>query len=282
MSFINHHFNINHCCHHRVNNWLTQISNFSFFNFNFNFWGFRPVISPYGFNNYIQYPDTSVFYKPMPMLTQNVNSWQTIDFNNDISWNNPNYNSPILQFNTLNFSTEPSWNNFYTPQMDIFTRTSSVDSTSSSSTSTTELSETPAKPKATDNKPVDYSNMSDINASSNKEYLKNLSPEMQEKTKKLIAYANENGYDVKITSGYRTEERQKELQEQYKDQPGRVAKNSAHCAGKAIDIKVTKNGKESDSGYRLLGEYAKNELNMRWGGDFKSFRERWHFDYDWA
>ena len=183
----------------------------------------------------------------MPMLTQNVNSWQTIDFNNDISWNNPNYNSPILQFNTLNFSTEPSLNNFYTPQMDIFTRTSSVDSTSSSSTSTTELSETPAKPKATDNKPVEYSNISDINASSNKEYLKNLSPEMQEKTKKLIAYANENGYDVKITSGYRTEERQKELQEQYKDQPGRVAKNSAHCAGKAIDIKVTKNGNTKTS-----------------------------------
>ena len=129
---------------------------------------------------------------------------------------------------------------------------------------------------------IEYTSKSDIHVSSNKNYLENLSPEMQEKTKKLIAYANQKGYDVEIISGYRTKERQKELQKQYKNQPGRVAKNSAHCAGKAIDIRVTKNGKETETGYKLLGEYAKNELNMRWGGDFKSFRERWHFDYAWA
>ena len=105
---------------------------------------------------------------------------------------------------------------------------------------------------------------------------------MQKQTQKLIAYANENGYDVQITSGYRSQEKQKQLQEQYKDQPGRVAKRSAHCEGKAIDIRVTKDGVESDTGYSMLGQYAKSELNMRWGGDFSSFRERWHFDYGWA
>ena len=105
---------------------------------------------------------------------------------------------------------------------------------------------------------------------------------MQEKTKKLIAYANKNGYDVQIIDGYRTEAEQKELQNKYQDEPGRVATNSAHCAGKAIDIKVTQNGQVSDSGYKLLGNYAKSQLGMRWGGDFSSYRERWHFDYDWT
>ena len=112
--------------------------------------------------------------------------------------------------------------------------------------------------------------------------MKNLTSEMQEKTKKLIAYANEKGYDVQISSGYRTQAEQNELKKKYANEPGRVADKSAHCEGKAIDIKVTKNGQESDAGYNLLGKYAKSELGMRWGGDFTSYRERWHFDYNWA
>jgi uncharacterized protein YcbK (DUF882 family) len=127
-----------------------------------------------------------------------------------------------------------------------------------------------------------YDNSNDKFADNNKNYLKNLNPEMRKRTEQLIAYANSNGYDVKITSGKRTSEEQKQLQKKYAKQPGRVAKRSAHVAGKAIDIEVYKNGVKVDEGYNLLGNYAKNELGMRWGGDFKSYRERWHFDYGWA
>ena len=277
MSFINHHFNINHCCNHGFGNWFAPFSNFSFFNFNmnFNFWGFRPNISPFGFNNFIPYQ----------------NSWSVFNpsFNN--SWNNSAYVQPQQQNYSMDFTSTPSWSTFSAPVMDTFTRSTSLPAvnmtpikTSVEAKKTTSSNSTEPEIKLDKhiNKTVKYSNKSDINASINKDYLKNLTPEMQERTKKLIAYANEKGYDVEIVSGYRTQEKQKELQERYKNQPGRVAKNSAHCAGKAIDIRVTKNGKESEAGYKLLGKYAKKELDMRWGGDFKSFRENWHFDYEWA
>lgn len=127
-----------------------------------------------------------------------------------------------------------------------------------------------------------YNNTEDKYAQNNYSYMKNLTPEMQERTKKLIAYAISSGYDVEIISGYRTQEEQKQLCEKYKNQPGRAAKNSAHTAGKAIDIRVYKNGQKCDAGYNLLGKYAVSELGMRWGGNFKSFVEKWHFDYDWV
>ena len=132
------------------------------------------------------------------------------------------------------------------------------------------------------NKEFVYDNKKDIYATKNASKIKKLDKEMQERTKKLIAYANENGYDVEITSGYRTQAEQIALQKKYKNEKGRVAKNSAHCQGKAIDIKVTKNGQKSDAGYKLLGKYATSQLGMRWGGNFTSYRERWHFDYNWA
>jgi peptidoglycan L-alanyl-D-glutamate endopeptidase CwlK len=105
---------------------------------------------------------------------------------------------------------------------------------------------------------------------------------MRERTEKLIAYAIENGYDVEIISGKRTQQEQEALRKKYANQPGRVAKRSAHVEGLAIDIRVYKNGTRDQKGYALLGDYAKSNLGMRWGGDFKTFREDWHFDYNWA
>lgn len=123
----------------------------------------------------------------------------------------------------------------------------------------------------------------DIYSKTNENYIKNLTAEMQERTRKLISYANKNGYDVKITSGYRSQAHQDQLRAKYEAQgeTKRAAKVSAHTYGKAIDISVYKDGKKCDEGYNLLGEYAKRELGMRWGGDFNSYREPWHFDYDW-
>lgn len=129
-----------------------------------------------------------------------------------------------------------------------------------------------------------YVNDKDIYASHNAAKIKDLTPEMQERTKKLIAYANSHGYDVKITSGYRSQAQQDELRTKYeaKGQTRRAAKVSPHTAGKAIDIRVMKDGKRCEAGYDLLGEYAVSELGMRWGGNFKNWDvEKWHFDYDW-
>lgn len=103
-----------------------------------------------------------------------------------------------------------------------------------------------------------------------------LEPKMQEKTMQLLDYAKQQGLNVSIVSGYRNKEEQKHLQETRHEY---AAKNSLHCKGKAIDIKIA-NG--SDSDYKKLGDYAKS-IGMRWGGDFKNpAPERWHFDLGWS
>lgn len=219
-------------------------SNFSLFGFGCN--GFNP----FGQMSYFQPYYTPTSLQP-PSVFGYMNNLPPVNYNLNSNLNYmPNFNS--------------CWGNYNIapPQFDTF-RLSGV---------------------MPENKPkkVTYDSSKDKNATANADYIEDLTSEMQERTKKLIAYANENGYDVQITSGYRTEEEQNALKEKYKNESGRVANKSAHCEGKAIDIKVTKDGKESDAGYELLGEYAKNNLDMRWGGDFTSYRERWHFDYDWV
>ena len=91
----------------------------------------------------------------------------------------------------------------------------------------------------------------------------------------LLDYAKSKGLNVQITSGYRTQEEQQEL---LRTRPQFAAKKSAHCAGKAIDIKIAGG---TDSDYKMLGDYAKS-IGMRWGGDFSKVKERWHFDYQWG
>lgn len=109
----------------------------------------------------------------------------------------------------------------------------------------------------------------------NADKIKNLSSEMQVKTRLLLDYAKSKGLNITITSGYRTQAQQADL---IRRKPNLAAKNSLHCQGKAIDISIS-SGKDSD--YKLLADYAKS-IGMRWGGDFKKVKERWHFDLGWA
>ena len=223
---------------------------------------FMSYPQPMLFNNF-GWLNPGNFYNSMPMPTLQMpsmsdfltpNIQQESVFGNNLIYNSTN----ICDLNS--YSQRLSYNN-----MDTFNFT-------------TKPKEKKEKKEAVS---TSYSSKNDIYANANKKYLSKLTSDMQDKTKQLIAYANKNGYDVQIISGYRTQAEQKELQKKYQNEPGRVAKNSAHCAGKAIDIKVTKNGEDSDAGYNLLGDYAKSKLGMRWGGDFSSYRERWHFDYGW-
>lgn len=224
------------------------------------------------YNNFV-YPCTQYF--PMQL---NIDSL----INKFFSWQSSNCMPQTINFSTNSLYSIPQVTPFqFAPNLQT-NYNFGFDTFTSSSTNivTTPLRTNYEHRKAN----YTYNNSNDKFADNNKNYLKNLNPEMRKRTEQLIAYANSNGYDVKIISGKRTNEEQKRLQEKYADQPGRAAKRSAHCVGKAIDIEVVpRNGVESaDEGYNLLGKYAKNELGMRWGGDFKSYRERWHFDYGWA
>ena len=119
-------------------------------------------------------------------------------------------------------------------------------------------------------RPYDYNSFG-----SNGDKISQLNPVMQQKTMQLLEFAKARGLKVTITSGYRTKAEQAKL---YATNPN-AAKNSLHCSGKAIDIKIA-NGTDAD--YKLLGDYAKS-IGMRWGGDFKNpGKERWHFDLGWS
>lgn len=133
------------------------------------------------------------------------------------------------------------------------------------------INHTPTADILSNFRPYDYSKHGD-----NGDKISKLTPKMQEKTMQLLDYAKKQGLNVSIISGYRTKEEQNEL---LKTRPQFAAKNSLHCQGKAIDIKIT-NGKDED--YKKLGDYAKS-IRMRWGGDFKNPKaENWHFDLGWS
>ena len=111
----------------------------------------------------------------------------------------------------------------------------------------------------------------------NEDYIAELQPLMQQKVRMLESYAKSKGYPFKISSGYRTREEQVALQKKYANQPGRVAgaDSSLHRFGRAIDIKT--NGLLTEEQCADLGRYAKS-IGLRWGEDFSSCREIWHFD----
>lgn len=118
-------------------------------------------------------------------------------------------------------------------------------------------------------------NLAEKYGKANADKIKDLSSEMQIKTRLLLDFAKSKGLNVTITSGFRTQAQQADLRRR---KPNLAAKNSLHCQGKAIDINIS-SGKDSD--YKLLADYAKS-IGMRWGGDFKKVKERWHFDLGWA
>lgn len=111
----------------------------------------------------------------------------------------------------------------------------------------------------------------------NDDYIAELQPVVQEKIRKLEAYAKANNIPFRIISGYRTAKDQNRLRKQYANQKGRAAgtHTSPHRSGRAIDIKCS--GLLTEAQSTKLGLYAES-IGLRWGGRFKKCRERWHFD----
>jgi len=244
-----------------------------FFNFNINF--ARPG---FGFNfGCFSMPN---FFSNMPVFSFNSFS-STPFFNQYGNFTNlgtpslfgsmPNYTLPSANNHSLfnNYCWNNSWQgNFATPCFDTFSSSITVG--------------TGERKKGTI-KPVKYvySSERDKYSSTNIVHIQGLSTEMQQKTKQLIAFANSKGYDIKITSGNRTETEQQALiaKDEANGTHFAAKKNSPHLSGIAIDIQVFKNGKKLTNNSTEIVNYAKNTLGMRWGGDFVNWtKEPWHFD----
>jgi hypothetical protein len=200
-----------------------------------------------------------ISYSYMQPTTMQFN--ENLLFNNSFSWKNFNYIPQTINFfpSSLNYKPQttpllfaPNLQTNYSFDCGFDTFTSSAINTA-----TTPFDSSCEHEKIT----YIYNNSNDKFARNNNNYLKNLAPEMRERTEQLIAYAISKGYDVKITSGKRTPEEQKQLQIKYANQPGRAAKRSSHVAGLGVDLEVfNKDGVKLDEGYNLLGNYAKTEL----------------------
>ena len=93
------------------------------------------------------------------------------------------------------------------------------------------------------------------------------------------------GYDIIVTEGIRTPTRQQELLKTGRS----TTLNSRHLTGHAVDLAVVKNGKVTWS-YPVYTEVAgvikdharKLEIDVEWGGDWRSFKDGTHFQLSWA
>ncbi len=95
----------------------------------------------------------------------------------------------------------------------------------------------------------------------------------------------EDGYDFRLTSGFRGEEEQTKLYAQGRTAPGPRVTNaqygqSFHNFGIGADVThfVGKTPDWLNKHYACLGQYVKHH-GLRWGGDFKSLKDLPHIEY---
>lgn len=102
----------------------------------------------------------------------------------------------------------------------------------------------------------------------------------------LMQRANAAGLRPVIVEGRRSQERQNELWAQGRTTPGKIVtktKHSAHTKGLAVDIyQLDENGKVNLSPepgfYDQMAQIAR-PLGIMWGGDWKGFKDRPHFQF---
>ncbi len=117
-----------------------------------------------------------------------------------------------------------------------------------------------------------------------KGYMTKLYPNLQAKVQVLIENAHKKGLDVWIVQGMRTIEQQNELYEQgrTKGKKGKTVTNakggeSYHNYGLAVDVVFHGSEPYGEShNWKALGEAGK-EAGLEWGGGWKSFPDRPHF-----
>jgi len=107
--------------------------------------------------------------------------------------------------------------------------------------------------------------------------IQGLQPQMKDALIKMNEKATELGYDLVISSAYRSHEQQKNLK---KEKPKLAAGlyKSAHEYGVAIDLGLYKNGKKvSVDQVKEFAHYGE-ALGLTWGGRWKKPYEPWHFN----
>lgn len=111
-------------------------------------------------------------------------------------------------------------------------------------------------------------------------------PPFMEVLRVFLSKAKEKGLEVDIFQGYRSFEEQQSLYNKGRTEPGDKVTNakpgqSWHNYGLAVDIVFKPSGKWSwaeEHDWNKLGEVGK-ELGLEWGGDWKSFQDRPHFQW---
>jgi hypothetical protein len=112
------------------------------------------------------------------------------------------------------------------------------------------------------------------------EPVNDLLPEVKEKMEKLIQICDLLDMPIRVTSGFRTIEEQNKLYAQGRTTAGNIVTNakgleSKHCQGKAFDIVFRKTGYEGN--WELIGQLGE-QLGLNWGGRWKSFQDKPHFE----
>ena len=112
-----------------------------------------------------------------------------------------------------------------------------------------------------------------------------LHPRLQTLCNQLLGLSRQNGIEILITQTLRTREEQDALYAKGRTVAGNIVTNgrspySMHCWGLAFDFAVKVNGKVTWSRldlYEKVGQLGKS-LGLRWGGDFKTIKDRPHFE----
>src|SRR5258705_592795 len=112
-----------------------------------------------------------------------------------------------------------------------------------------------------------------------------LHPLVVEKARQLIELAQADGIEILVTSTLRSFEEQAELFAIDRVKLGKIVTNdkageSWHNFGLAFDVVPLVNGKAIwDSPFwKRIGDLGK-QIELTWGGDFKSFKDKPHFEF---
>lgn len=115
--------------------------------------------------------------------------------------------------------------------------------------------------------------------------LADLHPIVAAKAKQLIELAEAEGIEILVTSTVRTFEEQAELFAIGRTKPGKRVTNaqpgeSWHNFGLAFDVVPLVNGKAIwDSPFwERIGALGK-QVELQWGGDFRTFKDKPHFEF---
>lgn len=116
--------------------------------------------------------------------------------------------------------------------------------------------------------------------------IEDLYPELQDICRHFIELCASQGLKVGIAQTFRSKAEQEALYAQGRTKPGSIVTNakyprSAHCWGLAFDIyRNDGTGAYNESGqwFERCGAIGKG-LGLAWGGDFRSIKDRPHFEF---